>query len=118
MNTHALFVQYVDVVNQAIGQHRDEVPYKQLVQLGDKALGDEPFGVAVYKGDDDTPHDTFQLRLSDGTLEVVEHGLSGESIAWKVPEAHLRKVVDEPQAFIDGPEKLNLDWLWRRAGLA
>jgi len=34
LETNALFTQYVNVVNRAMGEHRDEFPWKQLFEAG------------------------------------------------------------------------------------
>lgn len=118
MQTNALFTQYLNVVNQAIGSHRDQMPYKQLIQGAGKLIGDEAFAVAVYKDDPSSPHDTFKVRLRGDTFDLLEHGKGGEDVAWSIPRDHLEKVVETPDRFIERPEKLQLDWLWKRVGIA
>lgn len=119
LDTNALFTQYINVVNKAIHEHKDEFPYNFLLKGGEKLLGDKNIGVAVYSSDPSSPHDYFTLNMrNNGTLDVIEHGKrkgGGEpKVEWKVPEGHLRQVVDDPAPYINQPAKLDLDWLRAR----
>lgn len=118
MDTNALFTQYLNTVNRAIGEHRDEPPYKQLLGLGEKIIGDKKIGVAVYKDDSKTPHDWFTLRLDGKSFTIVEHGKKNPDVSWKVKENHLREVVQNPEEYIRHPYKLDLDWLKTRIGIS
>ncbi len=119
LDTNALFVQYLNVVNKALGEHKHDFPYDLLFKGAKKALGDKNVGVSVYATDPDSPHDYFTIGLTDhGTFEVVDHGKAAgperPKIAWKVPEEHMRRVVHDPQPYIDRPARLDLDWLKSR----
>lgn len=114
LDTNALFTQYVNVVNKAIGAHRDETPYKQIIQASDKLMNDKTLGVAIYKDDASTPHDWFTLKWNNGGLKIDEHGKKPSDISWKANEAHLEEVVEKPNEFIEHPMKLDLDWLKKR----
>lgn len=113
LQTNALFIQYVDVVNRAIASNRDRFPFKQLLSIGERMLGDKKIGAAVYKTDPDSPHDWFTLTYRNGKLSAQE-GKESPDISWKVKEAHLRNVVSNPDPFIANPAKLDLDWLETR----
>jgi hypothetical protein len=118
LNSSALFTQYVDIVNRAIGAHRDEFPLEQLMDAADDMLEDKKIGVAIYKEDPDEPHDWFTVRYDDGTFAIANHGKSKSvDVDWHVKENYLRKVVSEPQPYIDKPSKLDFDWLRSRMGL-
>jgi hypothetical protein len=119
LDTNALFTQYVNVVNKAIGEHKQEFPYKQLLEGGKKLLGDKRIGAAVYKHEADKPHEYFTLELTDNnTLQIASHGKTpeGPDVEWKVREDHLRNVVENPDEFVKHPAKLDLDWLKSRIG--
>lgn len=116
LDTNALFTQYVNVVNRAIGAHRDELPFKQLLAMGKELLKDKKIGAAVYKTDPDSPHDYFTITFQNGKLRA-EHGKQAPDISWKVKEAYLQKVVAKPDQYVDSPGKLDLDWLKSRLGI-
>lgn len=117
LTTQALFTQYLSVVNRALGEHRDEFPYKQLVKMGAKIVGERRIGVEIYKDDPDHAHDAFTVRFDDGTFDLIAHGLHGTDRTWKIRERHLRNVVDGPSDYIEHPAKLDLDWLRTRVSM-
>jgi len=118
LQTDSAFTEYLHVVNRALGEHRDETPYKQILALGEKALDQRTIGVAVFKDDPAKPHDWFTVRFEDGKLSLEEHGKKPErDFDWKIKRAHIDHVVETPQEFVDKPWKLDLDWLKTRVGL-
>lgn len=118
MQTDALFTQYLDVVNRALGENRDRFPYNRLFKAGDAILGDKPIGVAIYKDDASTPHDHFEVKFQDGTFRMTSHGKAEASSVWKMPQSHLENVVEHPQTYVSQPAKLDMDWLAKRMGVA
>ncbi len=117
LDTNALLTQYLNVVNRAIRSHKDKVPFKQILDVAQKALAGKRFGVAVYKTDPDKPHDYFTLVWRDGGLAIADHGKKDVDLAWRVKEDHLTNVVTKPEPFVDNPARLDLDWLKTRLGL-
>ena len=117
LQTEALFAQYIDVVNQSLGQNRDRFPYKQMIGAGERIFGDKEIGVSVYRDEPGRPEDYFTIKLSGGTFAVVGHGKKSPSVEWNVNRRHLENVVEEPRPYIDSPVKLDLDWLKTRAGI-
>ncbi len=116
LDTNALFTQYVDIVNRALGAHRKDTPWKQLFGAGEKLVGNKRIGAAVYKTNPKEPHDFFTLTLEGGTFHA-QHGKADVDITWRVKEDHLRHVVKNPKPFIDNPARLDLDWLKTRLGV-
>ena len=113
LQSDALMDQYIHIVNDAIGRHEDETPYKQILSLS----SDFEAGVALYKTDPDAPEDHFVLGWHEGRLRVVHHGKKGDHTWWSMPREHLEHVVDEPKPYLESPAKLNLDWMTERLGL-
>lgn len=118
LQTDAAFTQYLNVVNRAIGQNKDKAPYKQLLTMGDKLLGDVDVDVAVYKDDPAHPHERFVMRWAGDTFDLVKHGKGEGDIRWNVPESHLREVIAHPDPYVKQPARLDLDWIGKRLGLA
>lgn len=113
----ALVKQYVHVVNDAIGRHRDETPYKQIFSVM-QDVDELNAGVALYKnGNTDQPHGHFVLGWTGDKLALVDQGKEGDRTWWSMPREHLEEVVENPEPFLDNPMKLDLDWLTRRLGL-
>jgi hypothetical protein len=113
LDTDALIMQYVNVLNRAMGAHRTEFPFAPLLKMGDKILGDQKIGAAVYKTDPKHPHEYFTLSLEGGKFEPT-HGKNAPDIELKIPQEHLENVVRNPNDFIEHPFKLDLDWLRTR----
>ena len=58
------------------------------------------------------------IRLNNDEFELVSHGKQESEIAWKLSWDFLQQVVENPQEYIDHPEKFDWDWLKRRTGFA
>lgn len=116
-DTVSLFTEYLNVANAAVAAHKDETPYKQMIQAADKLAGDTRFGVEVYADDPDQPFESFTVRHREGRLELLAHGKQDADVDWKVSRDYLQKVVDDAQTYIDEPARLDLDWLRSRLGL-
>lgn len=114
MSIQARFTEYLNVVNRAMGEHRDEFPYKQLLHGAEKLLDDKTVGVAVYQRNPDQPHAWFTIAFEDGTFDLLEQGAKNPDMTWKMPEAHVDEVVENPREYIRDPAKLDLDWLKTR----
>jgi hypothetical protein len=113
-DTTPRFAEALNVMNKALEAHRDEIPYKQLIQAADKLADGTRFGVAVYKDDPDTPHDYYTTTWDNGQLALVEHGKQDPDITWKVSDEYIDKVADNPREYIEHPAKLDWDWLKTR----
>lgn len=119
LNSSALFTQYVDIVNRSLGENRDEFPFDKLLDATDDFLGDRQISVAIYKDDPKNPHDWFTIGFDDGTFGIAQRGKSdGSDIDWRVSEDYLRKVVTNPDRYIENPARLDFDWLKARVGIA
>lgn len=108
----ALFHRYLDICNQAIEKHKGEFPYQQVLDLGEKLMGDRPVDLAIY---DDEPKAAFSLHFKNNKLKNGGHPEDVKK-AWRVNLSYLREVVEHPEKYIEHPEKLDLDWLKSRLG--
>lgn len=111
------FKQALNVINQSLEANRDKMPYNMFIQAGESALEGKNIGVAVYADDPDTPHDFYTLKLEGGRMDLVEHGKQDPDITWKVSDAYLDELINNPQQYIDHPEKMDWDWLRDRLGI-
>lgn len=115
--TRSLFIQYINTCNLALSRHKEALPYKQILELGEKMLGGKNIAVEVYDKDPNHPVDLYTIRLNDGNFDVVAYEKQEAAMEWKVKEAYLKKVVEHSQDYIAHPEKLEWDWLKSRIGL-
>lgn len=116
-STETLFLEYLNTLNQALEAHRNETPYKQIIDASDRVFGDEKLGVAVYKTDPSSPHDFYTVKITDGRIAFVSHGKDAPEYSWKTKESFMKDVVENKQHYIDNPQKLNWDWLKSRIGI-
>jgi hypothetical protein len=116
-NTTATVTEALNVMNQALRQHKDSLPYKQIIAAADKVLPGHNIGVAVYRDDPDTPHDFYTIEWRDGQLNLLEHGKDEPEITWKTPQSYFEDVVENKEDYIAHPAKLDFDWLRKRVGI-
>jgi len=58
------------------------------------------------------------VRFSNGRFELVGRGKREDpGITWTVSRGYLETVVEDPDRYLEHPEKLDLDWLKSRLGL-
>lgn len=115
--TTSLVTDYLSTVNQAIDEHADDFPMKQLIRAGDKMLDGRNVGMAIYGKDPESPYDFYTVRFEDRALKLVAHGKEDVDVAWKVSDDYLHRVVDNREDYIAQPAKLDLGWLKTRVGL-
>lgn len=116
----ALFEDYVDVVNRALGRARNDFPYDRLLDLAERALGGRDVCVAVYARDPRDPVAWYAVRLRGDRFHRVDVGSvsPNDRVQWRVPVSHLEEVSRDPERFVAEPDRIDLDWLKRRVGLA
>jgi hypothetical protein len=115
-DTRSFFLQYINTCNIALSRHKDTLPYKQILDLGEKFLGGKNIAVEVYGEDPDRPVDLYTIRLNNGNFDVVAYDKQEVAMKWKVKETYLEKVVKNSHDYIAHPEKLEWDWLKSRIG--
>ena len=116
-NTKALFLQFINTFNVALTKHKETVIYKQILELGEKVLGDKLIGVEVYSDDESIPIDHYTIRLNAGTFDVVSHEQEESELVWKLKDTYLQHVIDNPHDYVEHPEKFEWDWLKSRLGI-
>lgn len=105
-----VFQQYLEICNRAIEQNRDKFPYTEIWGARFKALEAEATLHAVVY--DDRPKVEFVLRLTrDMKIEIVEKKAIAPEEEWPFTYQYLKRVVDNPQEYIDHPAKLEWGWL-------
>lgn len=105
-----VFQQYLEICNRAIEQNKSKFPYTEIWGARLKALKDEmEIEAIVY---DDRPKAAFMLRLTkDMKIEIVEKKALPPEDAWPFTYQYLKRVVDNPQDYIENPAKLEWGWL-------
>jgi len=118
LDTQALFSQALDVMNRAIQANKNDFPYQQLLAASEKVMDDKTFAVGITKEPGADPYDYYTVHYQDGRWALEGRGKQGEpSLNWRVDRDYLEKVVENPDRYIEHPEKLDLDWLKNRLGI-
>ncbi|MEE4661947.1 MAG: hypothetical protein V2J89_15870 [Halieaceae bacterium] len=113
-DSYSLFMNALDVTNEAIDKHRDTPVIKQLFSGAEKVLAGRSLGVAVYKTKPDAPYDYFTVRYNNGKFELEERGKGDTDIAWRVSQEYLQDINDNPARYVDNPLLLDTDWIKTR----
>lgn len=105
-----VFQQYLEICNRAIEQNKHKFPYTEIWGARLNALKEEmKIEAVVY---DDRPKIAYMLRLTqDMKIEIVERKVIPPEEAWPFTYQYLRRVVDNPQDYIENPAKLEWGWL-------
>ena len=111
------FLQYLNICNMALNRHKDDFPYKQMLEIGESALGGKNIGIAVLADDSNLVTAYFTVRLSRTTFDVVAHQKEEAEMDWTVKESYVKKVVESPGDYIAHPEKLEWEWLKSRLNI-
>ncbi len=116
--TTSLFTDALVTMNAAMEANENKLPYSLFAKAVKKLDFQVTVGVAVYKDDPATPHDYYTVCYHENYIELVAHGKEkGIDVGWKVSEAYLQKLQDDPQKYIDSPALLDWDWLKSRLGM-
>jgi hypothetical protein len=114
---HTLLTEALGVIGRAIDRHRDSSPWREIVARTSGRRGPTTFAVAIHEGDPARVVDHYVIRAHEGRFEVVEHGRREPAPDWHVSVERLRRIVAQPDLYVDEPEKLELAWLEERLGI-
>jgi hypothetical protein len=113
----SLFARALDVINSALAEHEDSMPYEGLLRASETVLGNRRIGVAVYESDPWAPFDYFTIRFRHRRFELVSHGKRETDLVWRVSPEYLEEVAENAREYIENPVKLDWDWLKGRVGV-
>lgn len=105
-----VFQQYLEIYNRAIEQNKGKFPYTEIWGARLEALEEEMKVQAIVY--DDRPKVAYMLRLTkDMKIEIVEKKTIPPEDAWPFTYQYLKRVVENPQDYIDNPAKLEWGWM-------
>ena len=105
---HKLFEQYVDICNRAMQAHKDEFPYKHIWEAAENVQSRSGVHLAIY---DDEPQAKYRVRIKDKHISLAEDAQPDPDEACSLKASFLRKVVENPEEYINHPAKLDWHWL-------
>ena len=105
-----VFRQYLGVCNRAIKYNKNKFPFNESWNSRVRALEEEATLHAIVY--DDRPKVAFTLRLNrDMELKIVGKQPIPSEDEWPFTYQYLKRVVSNPQEYIENPEKLEWGWL-------
>lgn len=109
---HMLFAQFLEVCNQAMEAHKDEFPYKHIWEAAEQANHEKGMHITLY---DDEPKGDYTLRICQNHIDVEGVEQPCDCHGWRINTSHMRHVIENPQDYINEPEKLDWKWLKERS---
>ncbi len=111
-----LLIEYLDVCNAAIEQHRDSLVHKAMIAAWDMIFGGRDVGVNICD-DNDRVETSVTIRLGNRAFVPVADPQTEPSFHLKVKRSYMEDVVEHRDEYVRHPEKLDWDWLKSRLGL-
>lgn len=105
-----VFQEYLGICNLAIERNKSKFPFTEIWGARFKELRAEATLHAIVY--DDRPKVSFKLRLTkDMKIEIMEKKPLPSEEEWPFTYQYLKRVVDNPQDYIENPAKLEWGWL-------
>ena len=104
-----LLYDYLGVLNSALVHSPDSQLIRDLRKLGETALDGSRLGIVVVPDEE-----RFAIRFNGKSFALMPDE-PPVALVWRAPRDYLERVIDDPSAFIDQPERLDWDWLWAAA---
>ncbi len=117
MNKFELFQRYLEICNHALEVNKNRFPFKQILEAAQKADNSAPRLVEVSIIEDH-PVEKFAILLDKNTRVVGKKHENCDNCQcqgeWRITQSYLEDVVNNPDAYISNPAKI--DWEWIQAG--
>jgi signal transduction histidine kinase len=105
-----VFQQYLEICNRAIEQNKGIFPYTEIWGARLEALEEDMKVQAIVF--DDRPKVAYMLRFTKAMkIEIVQKNAIPPEDAWPFTYQYLKRVVENPQDYIDNPAKLEWGWM-------
>lgn len=111
-----LLQRALDTINKAIAANSDEMPYRYILEAGDRYVDGMKMGIGIYDTDPSTPFAFYTIAFKDRQLKLVEHGKGENDLNWRVSVDYLEQLAKNKRHYVKNPVEIDLDWLKSRAG--
>ncbi len=112
MDKNDLFQRYLDICNQALDANKERFPFKQILGAAREAEQSRQIEVRIV---DDEPADTMVMTIKRDAIQAEDHASCADCNCdgeWRVSKSYLESVVENPQAYIENPAKIDWDWMY------
>jgi len=113
--TNDLMLSAIDVWNRAIERHAGSFPYKQMIAAFDRLAGERRINAWVYDGEPTNIVGRYVLEYADKRFRLLlEPTEEQPGFVWKLSTDYLRSLEQDPEYYIERPERIDWDWLKSR----
>lgn len=106
----------LDTINEAIAINSDEMPYRYILEAGERYADGMQMGIGIYETDPSAPFAFYTVAFKDRRLTLVEHGKGENDLNWRVSTEYLEQLANRKRHYVHNPVEIDLDWLKSRAG--
>ena len=107
-----LFQSYLEVCNDALKQNKNRFPFKQILDAARTNAASRTIEVHIV---DDKPKSDIMMTLDADAIRAQSHADCDNcqcDAKWSVSKTYLEDVVNNPDAYIQNPAKIDWDWLY------
>ncbi|MCT4654654.1 MAG: hypothetical protein N4A65_02470 [Cohaesibacter sp.] len=104
-----LILSYIDVCNRSIEKNSDQSPYKEIFQAALAAMKDSDFSFLLR---DDRPKASVSLRIEEQGIARQNESDKEPEDGWIFDYSYLKAVLDNPEDYVNEPERLDWSWLY------
>lgn len=112
-----LLQRALDTINETIARHADEMPYRYIIESGERHDDGIRMGIGIYETDPNLPFAFYTLQFKDRRLTLLEHGKGENELNWRVSVRELEDLTENKRHYVQHPSDVDLDWLKLRARL-
>ncbi len=112
MSDHDLFKKYLEICNTALRANKDRFPYKQVLGAAQNSQKGRTIAVNIV---DDTPQESYIIKLQNDRISGNSENLANQDTCdgkWNIRKSYLEMVVNDPDAYIKNPAKIDWEWMY------
>ncbi|MDX1375859.1 MAG: hypothetical protein R3357_09875 [Burkholderiales bacterium] len=110
LSTTNLVKHYFNICNTALGQHKRGPVYGRLLELVNRLASGKTIAIEVVGAPRGAPRH-FTVTYADGAFSPVRRGVHEPDVQRKLRREFLENVVNNADAYIAHPERLDWGWL-------
>lgn len=108
-----LFSRYVEICNKALEENCHRFPFKQILAAAARAQSRKHVEVLIV---DDHPEGSFVIHFDQDRIASQKHTSCNScdcARQWRVSQSYLEDVVQNPDAYIANPAKIDWEWMYK-----
>lgn len=106
----SLLRRYIEICNEAIEKNGDKFPYSAIWGAALPQVEGKQLAFALR---DDRPKARLRVAVDGAHLDAANEGETCQDVDWVFDYSHLKDVIENADACINEPTRL--DWSWLRS---